>query len=327
MRHILTIVLLVMALGTVALGQQGNTVTIQTHGTPTGSCSGIMRAVDIDNNLLYFCSAATWLAATAGGVTPSGTLTLNHVALGGGTSVVKVDSALVTDGAGALSGATSISTGTAPAGVGTTATGVFAATEGDCSTGLTPTAGTSLICFKSDHTIQYFRNGAASVTVPVSATEIVGKFTGCSGTQYLGADGACHASAGGLMNYTMLSFNSIPQASTKFMCLLQQSTNDVGAACLWPVSGTITTMTCFASVPANGQTITYTLDNNTTPSGTAICTITGAASASLAATTCQTTGLSVAITKGQSASTQEVTSATSGTISGQRCDYTISGAN
>ena len=169
MRRILTLIILVMALGIGALGQQGNTVTIQTHGTPTGSCSGIMRAVDIDNNLLYFCSAATWLAATAGGVTPSGTLTLNHVALGGGTSVVKVDSSLVTDGAGALSGATSISTGTAPTACGS-ATACFAGTE--ASTAGTPTAGQSYFRFDSTaHALKgSYNNGAEFTMLPAPST-------------------------------------------------------------------------------------------------------------------------------------------------------------
>lgn len=213
----------------------------------------------------------------------------------------------------------SITTGTAPTACGS-ATGCFAGTE--ASTSGTPTAGQDYFRFDSTaHALKgSYNNGAEFIMLPAPGTS--GNVMKSDGTNWTSA-----AAGSGLMNYTMMSFNSITQASTKFMCLLQQSTNDVGAACLWPVSGTITTMTCFASVPANGQTITYTLDNNTTPSVTAVCTITGAASASLPATTCRVTGLSISIVAGQSASTQEVTSATSGTISGQRCDYTISGAN
>ena len=39
---------------------------------------------------------------------------------------------------------------------------------------------------------------ALNVTAPSLAADIVGLFAGCSGTQYLGADAACHTAAGGL---------------------------------------------------------------------------------------------------------------------------------
>jgi hypothetical protein len=40
--------------------------------------------------------------------------------------------------------------------------------------------------------------GSAGNAVAAVAADVVGLFTGCSGTQYLGADGACHAAAGGV---------------------------------------------------------------------------------------------------------------------------------
>jgi hypothetical protein len=39
--------------------------------------------------------------------------------------------------------------------------------------------------------------GSAGNAAAAAAADVVGLFTGCSGTQYLGADGACHTAAGG----------------------------------------------------------------------------------------------------------------------------------
>jgi hypothetical protein len=102
----------------------------------------------------------------AGTVTHTGNLTSNHVIIGNGTADEKVDSALLTDGAGALSGATSVSTGTAPTACGSS-TGCFAATE--AGTAGTPTAGQDY--FRADSTAHSFKaslNGGAEFTALVA---------------------------------------------------------------------------------------------------------------------------------------------------------------
>ena len=49
--------------------------------------------------------------------------------------------------------------------------------------------------------------GTNSSSQPVAATSssVVGLFTGCSGTQYLGADGACHNSGGGVSTQSVVT--------------------------------------------------------------------------------------------------------------------------
>jgi hypothetical protein len=91
----------------------------------------------IDVRITYGSGSAS---TGSGSVTNPSALTLNHVMIGGGANVAAVDSACVTDGAGAMSGCNSYSSGTV-AGVTNAATAILAATGGDCSTGLTPTAG------------------------------------------------------------------------------------------------------------------------------------------------------------------------------------------
>lgn len=51
---------------------------------------------------------------------------------------------------------------------------------------------------------------ALNVTAPVVASDIVGLFSTCSGTQYLGADGACHAGSGAGITRTVVSFSATP---------------------------------------------------------------------------------------------------------------------
>lgn len=43
-----------------------------------------------------------------------------------------------------------------------------------------------------------------------SASQVVALFTGCSGTQYLGADGACHAAAAAGQGYSAVTFSATP---------------------------------------------------------------------------------------------------------------------
>ncbi len=89
-------------------------------------------------------------------------------------------------------------------------------------------------------------NGAAADTA-AAAADVVGLFSGCSGVQYLGADGACHAAAGGgitntqpfLMPYgsgtAAASFNTT--ANTLYLFALESQTANQVAKIISSVSG------------------------------------------------------------------------------------------
>ena len=131
MRRLLQLAFLLL-LATGALAQQGNTITIGFTGAPAGSCSTIMYAINTANGDFYDCLTGAWNKVTSAGgagtvtsiattspitggtITTTGTiacatcttaaaaLTSNAVVLGGGSQASKVDTALSTDAAGAM---------------------------------------------------------------------------------------------------------------------------------------------------------------------------------------------------------------------------------
>lgn len=166
MKKILTLAFLLCSFGVLAQ----NTVTIPFNGVPTGTCAFVMMAADVTNGNNYLCNPLThaWYQIGSGStpVTPSGTLAINHLVLGGGTTVVKTDSACLTDGAGAMSGCISVSAGTAPTACGS-ATGCFGATA--ASTASTQTSGQGSI--RLDTSVWKLRqtNGAAEIQIATYA--------------------------------------------------------------------------------------------------------------------------------------------------------------
>ncbi len=66
-------------------GQDSSSTVLLFNGTPTGACPAKRLAVDYANNLLYFCSNAVWVPATAGAGTGSVTSVATTTPITGGT--------------------------------------------------------------------------------------------------------------------------------------------------------------------------------------------------------------------------------------------------
>lgn len=93
MKRLVTILLLMLAASLAAWAQQGNTVTIQFSGAPTGTCSNIMVAINTSNGDYYNCLSGAWnKIATGGGAVISGTIAANQVAKGTAASVIGASS-------------------------------------------------------------------------------------------------------------------------------------------------------------------------------------------------------------------------------------------
>lgn len=98
MKRFLFSLLLLLIAPVVLHGQQGNTVTIQFAGAPTGTCSNIMVAINTSNGDYYNCLSGVWnKIATGGGATISGTIAANQVAKGTAANVIGASS--ITDDA------------------------------------------------------------------------------------------------------------------------------------------------------------------------------------------------------------------------------------
>lgn len=173
----LILLLLVLSFAAACYGQIGAASNLRRYVSDPPCFAPGQIWYNTTSNLVKICngSLAVVVLGGSGSVTPSGTLTLNHLALGGGTTVVKVDTACVTDGAGAISGcvsinAASLSTGTAPTALGN-ATGGMAAT---CSTAGTSAAVAGQGYIRCDTTTGFWVirhvNGANEVSLGTAYT-------------------------------------------------------------------------------------------------------------------------------------------------------------
>jgi len=144
--------------------------------------------------------AVTWTYNAAGTTFGGIKFTLTNTASHSGSYAVQV-----------LSGATPLfqidpsGNGTFGGSVSTTGPGGGVGSGVEMVEGTIPTgcSATSVGCLyaNGDHTIHHVSNaGTEDIVLTASANTaagIVGKFSSCSGTQYLGADGACHTASGG----------------------------------------------------------------------------------------------------------------------------------
>jgi len=192
-------------------------------------------------------------SAGRGSVThAAGPLTAFHIVLGNGAGDETVDSACVTNGTGALSGCTSISTGSGASAAGATATGGFACVEG-ASTGWTPTAGQDYIrCDSTLHTPVGSGNGVAEAPVDFgtcATTNAIGLFTaastlGCGNADFtiagdtftMAAPGALSLFAGG-SNSVILPNVSCSASATSSHTYLAANDSDNGELCINRGSG------------------------------------------------------------------------------------------
>jgi hypothetical protein len=196
-------------------------------GAPAGNCTTAKDFyVDTTAHVLYYCSATnTWLKAvnadSSGNVAISGTLTDGTTSIDPAAGVSSP--ALTTSGTG--TGYMGLLEGTVPATPATnyqrvyisssnhhltrvdatgTTTDIEAGAGGAPGNGYyfvsrstnTPTNGVNFGALSSGilkHTV----SGGVSTPSVAAASDVVALFSTCSGTQYLGADGACHNSGTG----------------------------------------------------------------------------------------------------------------------------------
>lgn len=66
-RYIAWTVVLMLAISTALMAQQGNTVTIHFSGAPTGTCAPVMQGIDDATGAFYICWSGAWNAVSGGG--------------------------------------------------------------------------------------------------------------------------------------------------------------------------------------------------------------------------------------------------------------------
>jgi hypothetical protein len=170
---------------------------------------------DLTGDVTTSGTVATTLATVNSNVGTFGSSTaIPTVTFNGKGLATAVSTNVVVAPAGTLSGTTlnSTVTGSSLTSVGTIATGVWNGTLIGASkggTGISNTAtltlGTSNINFATLGTGIVKNTTTTGALTNAASADIVSLFTGCSGTQYLGADGACHA-AGGSGTVTSVTF-------------------------------------------------------------------------------------------------------------------------
>ncbi len=207
-------------------GWSQNTITISGNGAPAGSCPFVMLYNRLDGQHYYYCDASsgTWVELAtgtgAGTVTTTGAFTANQLVLSnstGGTVIKTLGSlgsatTLLHGGAGAPSfSAVSLTadvSGILPVVNGGT-NGLLPAANG--GTGVVNTA--TLTLGLSNQNWATLGTGIVKNTTTTGAitdavaADVVGLFSGCSGTKYLGADGNCYA--GGTGTVTVVGSGSL----------------------------------------------------------------------------------------------------------------------
>lgn len=204
--------LLLFAFAATAFGQTYNLGVVYTNTAPTGACTARSTLVwDYVTGDLYGCDVPTWSMIAGGGG-------------GGGGTVTSVG---MTSDLGTVTGSPVTSSGT--------------------------------------------------IALTVSAAQIVAKFMGCSGVDYLGADGSCHTPASGSVTSVGLSTNlgtvsgspvtgsgtltnTVTAANVVSLFSTCSGTQYLGAdgACHTPSSGTGTVTSIATTSPISGGTITTT---------------------------------------------------------------------
>ena len=189
---------------------------VQFAGAATGACAANQTAVDTTTGNYYSCNNGVWLLVGPGAAGSASFATLTAGTNAGQALVVGAGSTLTTASTGSITATSAAKWTTARnlAGNSTDGSANVAFANKFIVQGTTD-AGLSGAQFLGALATGILKNTTTTgVLSAAAAADVVALFSTCSGTQYLGADGACHTASGsGNTTSTSLTTNKIPKAN------------------------------------------------------------------------------------------------------------------